>query len=481
MLGADSLNLALMVAESGMIDTAVMDLLGNSQVMIMAEDNGVKSSVTRQLQRWRSSVRQRLTRVSEAQEFQEELAIYQEVIHWEEEHFYLNIDSLLERLKQKSQFYVKARHLVEENETKLNPMFAQHFCSEWYKSLSESIHNAQISELEEDKERMLTDLYQRLESIKNMDGVTESGSESAAGRLWDMAGTKLTKSDVASLHHHAEFLRKHKGIQEIADKLGRMASECADAHKSQAPKEQAKPVEELSSEAVDDIVGVHESDDLNKLLPNETLFLTHPELEVVFYKNLIDKRLMNYRTKGKARKIKRVHLPESDMGEPDLDKGPFILCVDASGSMSGFPEQSAKAIAYALMQIALAEERECYVMLFSTELITYELTKQDGLREVSDFLSYRFAGGTDIESAMIKSIQLMRTDRYQNADLVVLSDFIAPKQSEEMLAEVEALKANHNRFHAISLSKYGNPALMTMFDHTWDYHPTMMNRLFKRW
>lgn len=65
--------------------------------------------------------------------------------------------------------------------------------------------------------------------------------------------------------------------------------------------------------------------------------------------------------------------------------------------MSGFPEQCAKAMAYALMQIALAEDRDCYVMLFSSEFITYELTRQDGLREASDFLSYSFHGGTDFE------------------------------------------------------------------------------------
>lgn len=53
--------------------------------------------------------------------------------------------------------------------------------------------------------------------------------------------------------------------------------------------------------------------------------------------------------------------------------------------MSGFPEQCAKAMAYALMQIALAEQRDCYVIIFSTEHITYELTRQDGLREAADF------------------------------------------------------------------------------------------------
>ncbi len=36
-----------------------------------------------------------------------------------------------------------------------------------------------------------------------------------------------------------------------------------------APAEELQMVEEKADEATDDIVGIHESDDLNKLLPNE--------------------------------------------------------------------------------------------------------------------------------------------------------------------------------------------------------------------
>ncbi|MEZ9417577.1 ATPase RavA stimulator ViaA, partial [Vibrio sp. 10N.286.49.E1] len=110
--------------------------------------------------------------------------------------------------------------------------------------------------------------------------------------------------------------------------------------------------------AVDDIVGIHESDDLNKMLPNETMFLAYPELEVIFYKHLADKRLLSYRSQGKSRTLRKVKAQKPDSKNVDIEKGPFIVCVDASGSMSGFPEQSAKAMAYALMQIALAEERD---------------------------------------------------------------------------------------------------------------------------
>ncbi len=481
MLGADGLNLALMVAESGIIDTAVNDLMARSQMMAVTENPGVKSSMKNHLMKWRGNVKKRITKVCETERFVQEINLYQEVIHWDEATFFVKINDVIKKLEWHSAFYLQARRLMEKNKGVNNPMFPHYFCDQWYKSLSEAIKQAQVSELEANKEKVLKDLYQRIETISTMDDVAMSGDEAQVGRLWDMASAKLSKTDLTVMHRLADFLKKNKGLQEIAEKLGRMASQVDDPDFLHQREDLLEMVEELSDEATDDIVGVHEGDDLNKLLPNETMFLAYPELEVVFYKHLVDKRLMNYRTKGKARTLRKVRAQKPENSDMEIEKGPFVICVDASGSMKGFPETCAKAMAYALMQIALAEGRDCYVMLFSTEQITYELTRQDGLREASDFLSYTFHGGTDFEKAIHNSIDVMNQEKYRNADLIVLSDFIAPKQSDEMVAKVEELKKTKNRFHAVSVSKYGNPQLMEMFDHCWSYHSNFMGRLMKKW
>lgn len=66
-------------------------------------------------------------------------------------------------------------------------------------------------------------------------------------------------------------------------------------------------------------------------------------------------------------------------------RGPFIVCVDTSGSMGGFNEQCAKAFCLALMRIALAENRRCYIMLFSTEIVRYELSGPQGIEQAIRF------------------------------------------------------------------------------------------------
>ena len=74
----------------------------------------------------------------------------------------------------------------------------------------------------------------------------------------------------------------------------------------------------------------------------------------------------------------------------------------------------------------------------------------------------------------------MASGKYENADLVMISDFIAPEQSKEVVQKVEQLKTQKNRFHAINLSKYGNPSLLGLFDHHWSYHPSIVGRIIKR-
>ncbi|CED57198.1 putative uncharacterized protein [Aliivibrio wodanis] len=478
MLGADALNLVLMVAESGMIDSSITEILSRPQFLTAAKSNpNIKPTIKNHILKWRGKVKHKMTKVCETERIQEELALYQDVIHWTESEFYHQLDDILVKLQWHSSFYIEAKELVHNNKGVMNPMFPRFFCERWYQSLSDAIRQAQLTELKEDKEKLLADLYQRIETLKTMESVTAEGDHAQVGKLWDMASAKLTKSNVDIMKLHARFLKKNKGLQEIASKLGRMANESNDHNNSRAMAEEVKVVEEKSDFVTDDIVGVHESNDLSRLLPNETLFLSHPELEVIFYQHLVDKRLMNYRMQGADRKLRKVTTQSRVANDALIEKGPFVVCVDASGSMSGFPEQCAKALAYGLMQIALAEERDCYVILFSTQQITYELTKQDGLKEVADFLSYKFHGGTDLEPVLEQSIQLMHSDTYKNADLVVLSDFIAPTQSTHIDVMIEELKQQQNRFHAVCLSKYGNPALMAMFDHTWSYHPSMLGRL----
>ncbi|HIP76395.1 MAG TPA: VWA domain-containing protein, partial [Psychromonas hadalis] len=201
--------------------------------------------------------------------------------------------------------------------------------------------------------------------------------------------------------------------------------------------------------------------------------------EVIFYKHLADKRLATYQQQGKTRTVDKVVTYKRQEKQADIPKGPFIIAVDASGSMMGLPEQAAKGLAYGLMQIALAANRACYVIIFSATQITYELTHADGLSEILSFLSYTFNGGTDLTPVLENAIEQMNSEKYSNADLIVISDFISPLQAQSMLDKITDIKGNQNRFHAVSLSKHGNPELLAIFDYYWEFYPSHLGNFKK--
>ena len=292
-----------------------------------------------------------------------------------------------------------------------------------------------------------------------------------------MAKSKLSTRDISQLSKIAKILNKNKQLHKIAKTLGRMAEQIKTDSISCVEIDEIRKVEAKSVDSSGDIVGIHESDDIERLLTTEMTYLTSPELETIFYKRFADKGLSTYQLQSTQQQNQNIITFKKYSEQATLDKGPFIIAVDASGSMMGTSEQYAKAFAYALMQIALSENRDCYIMIFSTQLITYELTKETGLAEILSFLSYSFNGGTDLAPVIDQAVDLMGKKKYINADLIIISDFIAPAQSEIMLNKMAEIKKRKNRFHALNLSKYGNPELLAAFDHYWQYTPSKLDKL----
>ncbi|WP_028022546.1 ATPase RavA stimulator ViaA [Enterovibrio calviensis] len=481
MISPESLHLGMMLAETGMLEHAVTEVMAKPQLLLVTETSPTaKSAVRRHIRKWRHSVKRRLSNDCITEELKQEIALYQEAVQLTQIEFSQRAKSMIKQLEGKSEFYLGARGMLEKNMSQETPMFQSYFCNKWYEHLAASIKDAQQKELEAHKDKLLNELYQRIETYKTLENVEERGTLEKVGRLWDLASSKVTQSDVELLKQFVAFLKDNQDLQDIAQTLGRMANDVDDPSLHRSPAEELQMVEEPADNVADDIVGVHQSDNLEKIVPNEIIYLAEPALEILFYKHFADKRLLTYRMQGMQRSLRKVKAFKPENKQVDIEKGPFLICVDASGSMSGFPEQCAKAMAYALMQIAVKEDRDCTVMIFSTDHICYELTGEGGLKEALNFLSYSFHGGTDLSPVLTHSIDLMGTDKYRNADLVVISDFIAPEQPEAVQAQVDGLKRQHNRFHAVNLSKYGNPKLMSMFDHVWDYHPSLMGRLLKR-
>ena len=70
--------------------------------------------------------------------------------------------------------------------------------------------------------------------------------------------------------------------------------------------EKIQKVKQQASYSAGDIVGVHNSNDLERLLANETMYLITPELETIFYKRFADKHLSTYQLQEHRTETKKI-------------------------------------------------------------------------------------------------------------------------------------------------------------------------------
>jgi uncharacterized protein with von Willebrand factor type A (vWA) domain len=468
----EELKLAIAAAESGVLESVVTEVFAAQEQLIALGSN---SSIRDSLNSWKEKIKNQRFAKPIDNKFAEEINYYQQINDYSNEAFCADIEQIVKQLSNDSPFYEQAKALLTEQKREPNPLFKHHFCEQWHDTLFNHIKEERLKELK--REELLEELYQRSDTISQLNEINGEVDEDKNLRLWDMANTKLSKRDIGNLKNITRALRKNSELQQIADKLGRMAKQIESTNSSNIKTEKFKQVETENIATAGNIVGIHDSDDIERMLTTEAMYLTMPELETVFYKRLADKQLATYQLQSSELNNEKVSTFEEQPQKGEEDKGPFVIAIDASGSMMGTPEQYAKAFAYGLMQIALAEGRECYIIIFSTQQITYEVSSQKGLSEILSFLSYTFNGGTDLTPVLEQSIELMSSEKYYNADLIIISDFIAPPQPEEMVNKITELKERKNRFHALNLSKYGNPELLAIFDHYWEYFPSGLSRL----
>ncbi|MCK6546530.1 VWA domain-containing protein [Myxococcota bacterium] len=182
---------------------------------------------------------------------------------------------------------------------------------------------------------------------------------------------------------------------------------------------------------------VHYGAHLDRLLPSEHLGVPRRRraLHLDFLRRYVDGQLLEYELVGAA------------------DRGPMVIVVDGSASMSGSKELWAKAVALTLMEIARRERRACLALIFSAgdPLAEFELVgskKKRGARaRIADDEVLRFAehfprGGTEYEQPLRRALDAVTEGRYRRGDVVFITDGEA-SVSPELVEEVKEKRKKH--------------------------------------
>ena len=481
MITLDALNAMLAISEEAMIEELIIALLASPQLVLFFEKfPRLKHAITEDIPRWREALKRYLKETEVPAELAQEVLCYQQSQVLSTAQFIIQLPQILTLLdKLHSPYAAQARQIVADNPA-FTPALQTLFLQRWRLSLVVQTTTLNQHLLEEEREQLLSEVQERMTLSGQLEPVLTE-NENAAGKLWDMSAGQLKRGDYQLIIKYGDFLSEQPELQQLAERLGRSREAKLVPH-NDAPVETFRTLVREPATVPEQVDGLHQSDDILRLLPPELATLGLTELEYEFYRRLVEKQLLTYRLHGDAWREKVTERPVTHQDFDEQPRGPFIVCVDTSGSMGGFNEQCAKAFCLALMRIALADRRRCFILLFSSEVVSYELTSQQGLEQAIRFLSQRFRGGTDLASCFRAIIERMQGGEWFDADAVVISDFIAQRLPDEVVNKVKALQQIHqHRFHAIAMSVHGKPGIMRIFDHIWRFDTRLRSRLLRRW
>ncbi|MGN7388174.1 VWA domain-containing protein [Sporosarcina sp. SAFN-015] len=221
------------------------------------------------------------------------------------------------------------------------------------------------------------------ENLKSLLGGITAGNVEADLR-------KVSLRDKISL---AEKLASDKKMIEIADWAGRFKRIARFKQKSK----QSKSIERK---------GISVGSDIENLLPVEYSFYTHPLTKLDFLRRFAENYTMQFEQRGLE----------------VLKKGPIVLCLDQSDSMSSLDTQS-KGFTLALMSIARKQRRDLCLVLFSSRVQTHKYIKgKIRVPEITRLARTFLGGGTNFSLALEEALHVISESRFKQADVVFVTD-----------------------------------------------------------
>lgn len=366
--------------------------------------------------------------------------------------------------------FTESLNLPENSESQSFEIIKKNFEKKWDKELYQKKVKYELNLIEAARMEFLKELYENMAKFKKMMGdmIDENGM---LGRLWSMGKGKWGKMNFDAIRKYSERLKNDKSLTELAEMLGRMRNGDTELVEEEFINSKKRPewIPEISTKS--DLIGIKESDDLSSVLSSEIALLSDKNLENIFIKKFTDKKLQTFEYEGRTRVYVNEEFMDFRQKEIESEKGPFILCIDTSGSMNGTPEEVAKSLALAITKIAIRDNRKCFLISFSTEVETLNLTDpKTAMIDLIPFLSHSFNGGTDAEPAMEQALKMLKSKDYEKADVIMVSDFVMDSFGSGLSLAIKSAKKNKTKFHSLVIDNSHNEKVMEEFDTNWIYN-----------
>ncbi|MCC6251365.1 MAG: VWA domain-containing protein [Bacteroidia bacterium] len=468
-------------ADSDNFGTAIDEILSYPTMKeLCSEDPELAEKITQEILDFVNKTKKQLSKTSNP--FEEEIELKNEFEQSEKSEFkskWDKVNPIIKDIYDKKDFDTTfyenefKRSLDKKiNIDKDKPSFEsvkEHFIEEWDELLIKKQIKWELEQIETERKKFCEELYKRIEELKKLQEVLEPFTI-VLGRIWEMSKGNWQSVNFDILKKYAELLQRDKSLKELAEMLGKMQQAEKEFEEEMFANIQLKPEWKVEHASKADLIGIHESDDLSSLLPSETALLANESMQFVFYKKYAEKKLQTFEYQAKMLSYREEEYQDKRQKEKEEAKGPFIICVDTSGSMHGTPEIVAKTLCFAILKIAIRDNRKCYLISFSTGIATLNLTDlKNSIDKIISFLSMSFQGGTDATPAMREALRMLTTEDYKKADVIMISDFVMSAFDKTTQDQIKSAKDNKTKFHSLVVGNSQNPATIKDFDNNWFY------------
>lgn len=363
----------------------------------------------------------------------------------------------------------KLEEIPEDDRSKLELVLTD-LLAQWDALLNAKLLAYQLKILEEEQEAYSTLLEAKVNEYQKLSELISPVSDYLG---WDMSRALWEDTSFDVIQQYNELLQDEDSIKQLADLLGSMREAEIEIEEETFEKTIIRQEWVVDEHAKAEIVGIHESNDLQRLLSSEACLLSDEQTELLFLKKYADQNLLTFRYEDRKLVKSEDHFTEINQRVRQKEKGPFIVCVDTSESMAGRPEHIAKVLCLGVLKMAMRENRRAYLINFSIGIKTYDLYDiANSIDNIAAFLKMSFHGGTDISLPLYEALNQLRSKNYEDADVLVISDFIMYKVNKEVIKEVKHFQQNKGtQFHSLTLSNDPNVKIIDTFDTNWLYDP----------
>ncbi len=360
--------------------------------------------------------------------------------------------------------------LTEDDRSAIERVYTD-LLGQWDARLQSKILTYQMTKLRDKKEDYKEKLEAKVQEYKKLTSLVKPFTEHIS-RYWDMSRALWEDQTLDLVERYDQLLENEEELKKLAQLLGRLRKAEIETEEETYEKIVIRKEWVKDPNLKSEIVGVRSGDDLNNLLPTEVA-LFGDTTEWQFLKRFADDQLNVNRYQDRKLVSSNKVFSESFQRIKKKEKGPFIVCVDTSGSMEGEPERIAKVLCFGILKMAAEEDRQAFLINFSSGIHTVDLYNLvDSIDEVAAFLKKSFHGGTDISLALNEALTQLENHRYRDADVLVISDFIMYKISDDLLERMEKQQHNHGtQFHSLIITDQANEEVIGQFDNVWAYHP----------